>query len=89
LADDDDLQDLGQLFVALSDAVGVSIDDVSVDFTRTVMSACYDVIRDCEGLPEFPVGTAEQTVLDVERANAGCMAAIEQQKVLIQAAERT
>jgi hypothetical protein len=88
LADDDDLQDLGQLFVALSDCVGVPAEDVSVEFLRTIMSACYDVIRDCEDLPEFPVGTPEQTVLDVERANARCMAAIEQQKILVRAAEQ-
>jgi len=88
LADDDDLRDLGQLFVALSDCVGVAAGDVSVEFLRTIMSACYDVIRDCEELPEFPVGTAEQAVLDAERANVRCMAAIEEQKRLVRAADQ-
>lgn len=47
------------------------------------MSACYDVIRDCEDLPEFPVGTAEATVLAAERANENCMRAISRQKELV------
>lgn len=86
LADEVELQDLWQLFVALSDSVGVSAVDVTVDFTWTIMSACYDAIRDCEDLPELPLGTAEPVVLDVERANANCMRAIEYQKQLVRTA---
>jgi hypothetical protein len=86
LADEVELQDLWQLFVALGDSVGVPAEDITVDFTRTIMSACYDVIRDCEDLPGLPVGTAEPVVLDVERANANCMGAIEYQKQLVRTA---
>ncbi|MFI6262927.1 hypothetical protein [Micromonospora sp. NPDC051006] len=86
LADEVDLQDLWQLFVALIDSVGVPAEDVTVGFTRTIMSACYDVIRDCEDLPELPLGTAEPVVLDVERANPNCMRAIEYQRQLVRTA---
>ncbi|MEU8299825.1 hypothetical protein AB0C04_21450 [Micromonospora sp. NPDC048909] len=85
LADEVDLQDLWQLFVALSDSVGVPAEDVTVDFTRTIMSACCDV-GDCEDLPELPLGTAEPVILDAERANANCMRAIEYQKQLVRTA---
>jgi hypothetical protein len=50
------------------------------------MSECYDVIRDCEDLPEFPVGTPESVVLGQERANANCMRAIQFQKQLVREA---
>ncbi|MGC4897416.1 hypothetical protein [Micromonospora sp. DT31] len=86
LADELELQDLWQLFVALNDSVGVPAEDVTVEFTRTIMSACYDVIRDCEDVPEFPVGTQESVALDAERANNNCMRAIEYQKELIRTA---
>ena len=86
LADELELQDLWQLFVALNDSVGVPAEDVTVEFTRTIMSACYDVIRDCEDVPEFPVGTAESIVLNAERENDNCMRAIEYQKELVRTA---
>jgi hypothetical protein len=86
LADDMKLQDLWQLFIALSDAIGVPTEDFSAESTAEIMSACYDVIRDCEDLPEFPVGTPESIVLGQERANANCMRAIEFQKQLVREA---
>ena len=86
LADELELQDLWQLFVALNDSVGVPAEAVTAEFTRTIMSACYDVIRDCENLPEFPVGTQESIVLNAERANDSCMRAIEYQKELVRTA---
>jgi hypothetical protein len=88
LADDIKVQDLWQLFIALSDAVGVSAEEFTADFTGEIMSACYDVIRDCEDLPEFRVGTPESVVLGQERANANCMRAIEVQKELVREALR-
>jgi hypothetical protein len=83
LADDFAVQDLWQLFVALSNCVGVPAEEFTAEFTAEIMSACYDVIRDCEDLPEFPVGTPESTVLGQERANANCMAAIAKQKEVV------
>lgn len=88
LADDFKVQDLWQLIIALSGAVGVPAEEFTADFTGEIMSACYDVIRDCEDLPEFPVGTPESIVLGQERANANCMRAIEFQKELVREAVR-
>jgi hypothetical protein len=86
LADDFAVEELGQLFIALSDAIGVPAEELTPELTVEIMSACYDVIRDCEDLPEFPVGTPESTVLAQERANENCMRAIEFQKQLVREA---
>ncbi|HEX6683896.1 MAG TPA: hypothetical protein VF062_13925 [Candidatus Limnocylindrales bacterium] len=83
LADDVEVLELGQLFVALAGVAGVSAEDLTPEALIGTMSECYDVIRDCEDLPEFPVGTPESIVLDQERANANCMRAIEFQKRLV------
>jgi hypothetical protein len=88
LADDGKVQDLWQLFIALSGAIGVPAEQCTAEFTGEIMSACYDVIRDCEDLPEFPVGTPESIVLGQERANANCMRAIDFQKDLVREAAR-
>lgn len=82
-SDDLRVERLWQLFNALSYCVEVPAADTTAGLACQTISACYDVIRDCEDLPELPVGTPEETVLDVERANAHCMAAIVKQKELI------
>ncbi|MFG2056119.1 hypothetical protein ACGFI9_19035 [Micromonospora sp. NPDC048930] len=83
LSDEVELQSLWQLFNALSYCIGLDPSELETATTQETMSACYDVIRDCEDLPEFPVGTDEATVLAAERANDNCMRAIDQQKELI------
>ncbi|MER7441496.1 hypothetical protein [Micromonospora avicenniae] len=74
--------DLWQLFNALIACVGVPAAKTSVPTALNTLSACYDVIRDCEGL-EFPLETPEEEVLTAQRANANCMAAISKQKEIV------
>jgi hypothetical protein len=72
-SDDLRVERLWQLFNALTYCVGVRADDATAEMALETMSACYDVIRDGERLPEFAVGTPEEKVFAVERANANCM----------------
>lgn len=86
LAEDVDVIPLWQLFMALSHCVAVVPLQIGVGTTEEVLSALYDTVRDCEELPEFPVGTAEDVVLAVESANDRCMGSIVRQKRLIREA---
>ncbi|WP_430786310.1 hypothetical protein [Actinoplanes sp. G11-F43] len=86
LSEDFDVLPLWQLFMGLSYCVAANPLKIGVDSTEAVLSALYDVVRDCEDLPEFPVGTSEDVVLAVELANDRCMGAIARQKELIREA---
>ncbi|MFC4071796.1 hypothetical protein [Actinoplanes subglobosus] len=86
LAEDVDVMPLWQLFMGLSYCVAVVPMKIGVGTTEEVLSALYDTVRDCQDLPEFPVGTAEDVVLAVESANDRCVASIARQKTLIREA---
>jgi hypothetical protein len=87
-SDDLRVERLWQLFNALSYCVEVRAADTSAALAGETLAACYDVIRDCEEIPEFPIGTPEATVLAAERANHNCMRAIARQKELVHEALR-
>ncbi|GAA0456318.1 hypothetical protein Aca07nite_52170 [Actinoplanes capillaceus] len=86
LADDMDYVPLWQLFNGLVYAVGVSSTEMGGQTTVEILSACYDVVRDCEDLPESVEPEAEEVVLAREMANDRCRAAIERQRAFVREA---
>jgi hypothetical protein len=72
-SDDLRVERLWQMVNASTYCVGARADDATAEMALEVMSACCDVIRDGERLPEFAVGTPEEEVLAVERADANCI----------------
>jgi hypothetical protein len=86
LTEDKEVYELRQLFSVLGDMVGAPAEGFTPEGVTDTMCECYYAIRDCQDLPEFPIGTPESIILDQERANANCMRAIEFQKRLVREA---
>ncbi len=83
LSDDPELATVWQLFNALTYCVGVPAEEMSVRAARETLAACYDVVRECAGIEEFPIGTPEATVLAADLSNQDCVQAISRQRDLI------
>lgn len=86
LSDDRELAPVWQLFNALTYCVGVPARGMGVRPTRETLAACYDAVRDCADVEEFPVGTPEAIVLAADLANADCVRALSRQRELIREA---
>jgi hypothetical protein len=83
LTEDKEVYELRQLFVVLASTIGAPAEEFTPESVTGTMAECYYAIRDCQDLPEFPIGTPESIILDQERANANCMRAIEFQRQLV------